>query len=115
MYLTVVSPLFPFRIPATLIVFNNVTQFLKRQKGKEVGAIRAMKCGNICGVLVLAAAVRIDDACVAWNWTTDKFLLFVTRTKIGKPNSIFCCEFKYVGSYFFYQAKFLSDARLKFE
>jgi hypothetical protein len=35
------------------------------------------------------------------------------RNKVGKPNDIFCAEFKYVFS--FYQARFLSDARLKFE
>jgi len=34
--------------------------------------------------------------------------------KVGKPNSTFCCEFKYIVS-FFYQARYLSDTQLKFE
>jgi len=35
--------------------------------------------------------------------------------KVGKPNSIFCTEFKYSVSFFFYQERYLSDTQLKFE
>ena len=45
------------------------------------------------------------------------FIFFVTRTKVGKPSSIFffALNSNVLLVFFFYQARFLSDARLKFE